>query len=104
MFPDEPEIGSNTKARPPQGLDGGTPLPTALTAPVVLGREGAGIRDLERCPRDRPASGRFWQLSIRQAWRQRRANETSSRVHCGYPGKPGTEFGKPGAPRGPSLL
>lgn len=48
--------------KPRQALGGGVPLPTALTASVVLGMEQVSTGDLKRCPQDRPASGRSWQL------------------------------------------
>ena len=53
--------------------------------------------DLKRCPQDRPASGRSWQLSkARPGGKGQRANEASPWVHHRHPDKPGTEFKKPG--------
>ena len=53
--------------------------------------------DLKRCPQDRPASGRSWQLSkARPGGKGQRANEASPWDHHRHPDKPGTEFKKPG--------
>ena len=80
-----------------QGPGGGVPPPKALTTSVVLGTEGVSTGDLKRCPQDRPASGRSWQLSkARPGSKGQCANEASPWAHQQCPGKPGTEFKRPG--------